>query len=352
MADTPQLGPFGHREEARKLWDYIVTDEVIYFPQIIDGDDDSIFLSTEARNWRDLNSWIELKLCFETERQSHNNTMEMVECIIEAWRHDERVAADNRSGLKKAHIVRKTSERNSMVLVDDIQLAQLPEDTVFVGVPSVIWLKRFDDRFRPVRHPVRIALEQFDRSVGSFHEDRKLGLGVGLPEANNAKLIGQIIKSAPQAVHEITNDDEHLVWWRRELNVKPVFPDFRVFFFGEYRWVEFIKPFDCYGGSFEMSLRPFDFQIGIGKASVFDSLDSIVIRSHGVNSRHGEDTKDAQRPRDSDSHQRGVHAESPESIQAQKVSEPTEEVTRGSDLSHLDAGCTAKHTRLDRSSNV
>ena len=57
-------------------------------------------------------------------------------------------------------------------------------------------------------------------------------------------------------------------------------------------------------------------------------------------------------PRDSDSHQSGVHAESREGSQASQIKEPTEEVRHETDRDHLASGCNAKHTRLSRSREV
>lgn len=57
-------------------------------------------------------------------------------------------------------------------------------------------------------------------------------------------------------------------------------------------------------------------------------------------------------PRDSDSHQSGVHAESREGSQASQIKEPTEEVSHETDRDHLASGCNAKHTRLSRSRDV
>ena len=65
-----------------------------------------------------------------------------------------------------------------------------------------------------------------------------------------------------------------------------------------------------------------------------------------------EDAEDPEGPRDSDSHQRRIHAESRESGKAKISAQPTEEEVRKTANAVRGADCTAKHTRLNRSSDV
>lgn len=123
-------------KEALKSWDHFQTDEIIYLSDAFTGFGDS--RSIPAETYRNGSGWLELQFMLHGERDAY------YKAIIS--RVNSECSASVISGGHEREISIKNAAigRNSPVLVEVTHLVQPPQRVIFIGCPSMIWLKRFN----------------------------------------------------------------------------------------------------------------------------------------------------------------------------------------------------------------
>ncbi len=122
-------GVYRLREEARKSWDYFISDEIVYAAELRDGE-----VPGGQRGY--IETYVEHGLWFEVVARGANNEGKFV-YIVEA-------ESQSFVSTAKAEVNDSTHGRDNAMLVF---ISQLPEDAEkfhFRPLSSIVWLKSFD----------------------------------------------------------------------------------------------------------------------------------------------------------------------------------------------------------------
>lgn len=176
---------------ARKSWQHIVSDEVVYLlnPVKVDGDP-SISLS---ENYARGTSWCEALI------RSGANYL---------------AAIFSRCDVIGVNLVNDRSHRpdgDSPVLVDPVHLMKLPQKVSSDWYPcrSVVWLKRFEDVDSFRRYSLRVSDEGFPVSGVVDLEDRELRpVGIGMTDVRERP--NGLIQSRSEALEDVSRDEKEV----------------------------------------------------------------------------------------------------------------------------------------------
>jgi hypothetical protein len=122
---------FSLREEARKSWDYFITDKLIYAKQLIDSEDNPFLFISEVNLYRE--PWIEGHFVFGGKWKSHY--------VFIA----EGIPGRDWNAVRDGQINMNGMPSQIPVLVDVPQLIEPPEMATLVGIPVMVRLKRLHD---------------------------------------------------------------------------------------------------------------------------------------------------------------------------------------------------------------
>jgi len=237
------IGIWGLREEARKSWDHVVSDKVIYLGETRDL---NLELPSFAEQYLNGDLWFELHLTCICQRESHVSMIwEIVSgATLPVPRTDTKIDTNVVAG----------AGRTSM-LVERPELVQLPERVILESIPSEIRLKR-------VQLGCHCGWKQHSPvSPGiGFVENGEANLPLlGLVERPFRIQMGQspreLVQTGAQATNEVS--EQHRDYFRCgcEINFEDVERLFKVFVFTDG------VGFDCPLGDFpfqemEMFIRP------------------------------------------------------------------------------------------------
>ena len=190
---------FRLRKEARKSWDYFVTDRLIYGPKLVDCDLDPLFVVSEKH--LGLGHWFELDISLAGEIENH------LHIIIELIDPNGHSAVDVKVDLRD-----KGVHRDASMFVDVPKGVKNPEKLVLVGIPTVVRLKGPNRDHGPFRDTkshfgesdlgIERVLPNNWKSNPFRGSDTRFNAGCELP--------CQVIESGPQATNEISSDQGHL----------------------------------------------------------------------------------------------------------------------------------------------
>jgi hypothetical protein len=127
------IGIWGLREEARKSWDYVISDEIVYFAEPVQGNREVAHVVSKKYFEGDL--WFEIHITFPSDGQGETH----LEVVLELMH----VFGPTSQG--KVQTDRTRVNRDRAVLVHGPEFVQLPKEVVPVGIPSVIRLKKVDN---------------------------------------------------------------------------------------------------------------------------------------------------------------------------------------------------------------
>lgn len=320
---------------ARKSWQYVVSDEVVYAIQ--DGD---VIVGRGQRGNLDAylegNGWIEF-LCYPIlvcDGQYHA-WIALVERDTNVTCPPPRVEYDYCSTLRL---------NKELVIGAVREFSQDGQKMGFRAVRSMVRLKVFDVRYgrrENVGHLLRQLILEPSAGIPWTIADGKLRLATGFTHSTkilNSQLPHNIIEAGSQTVSDFTHDGTPRV--RDE--GRPLEFDFPVVVFGGYsQWIALVSG-NSFGQPIEATFRPV-------------TLEPTVIqfmRRWNINhEKKTSDTKDSQRARDSRAHKGRVSRKSQKNNQALTCSQPEEVASQTSPAPRSD-GYTAKHTRSGRAEDA
>lgn len=166
-----QLGFFQFREEARKSWDHVVSDKIVYAAQSLETNLE-FGRFADSVHWLSKyhlgNIYIELKIFLFPEGNHYLNSI--LEIPPPGLRDS--VDSDMEGGV---------THGDDAMLVDIAELIQLPKGMILKRCPTAIWLKKPDFLNGSSGHPTNHLAETFLTSPVRIGMDREGGFATGLP---------------------------------------------------------------------------------------------------------------------------------------------------------------------------
>jgi len=192
-----KVGVWGRLEEARKSWEHVVSDEVVY---VCESTLPNFKRLPGAIDWLTKYKlgrlWVELHFVLQGQRNGYFNA------IVEF--------AGNKRGngfrLDDSEAQGSRIDRHHNVLVEVAKVVQLPQGVILKGCPSVVRLQLFDDHNRYAAHrfdrPVKLrpTLPTADAKNGEGRVSGWLGT------IEQRELPRQLIQTGPKAVSELANE--------------------------------------------------------------------------------------------------------------------------------------------------
>lgn len=176
-------------EEARKSWDYIVSDELVHSIQPVNVN--FYGLNGIAKEYVVNTMWVEAHLTFKMQGHAH------YACIVQF----QQMQVLSRK-VRKIGDGCVATRRKSSMFIDDGKSMELPEKMVFRGIPSVVRLKRFNNSPCPCGYPASAITNGFPIR---FIEDRKLRVKRVHPFEFSERP-DKLVERGTQAIEKISND--------------------------------------------------------------------------------------------------------------------------------------------------
>lgn len=236
-------------EEARKSWEHALSDKVVYVLQPLKIASDS-FMGI-PKGYVDGRYWIESHLTFEIKRDTHHA------CILVKF--DERYASPGE--VREAVVTNCAVGRNPSMLVNVAEEIQPPEQVALdgCGIPSVIWLKRFDEGCGICGYASGVPSESF---VVSDFENRELS-AVRIGRGQFRQSPYKLVQGRTEAVQEVADDQRNLVGNVFDVKAKDVPLIFNIVLFDNSYRFRFAKGAEPIPHVIKMFLRPDGLQIGV-----------------------------------------------------------------------------------------
>jgi hypothetical protein len=195
---VPRFLRFQHyvelREEARKSWEYVISNEIVYLPNSVEVFANSSLVP--AKIYLEKAGRVQLQFRFFGQRDFY------FEAIMEPVDVDKGGSLFGCMDVDKSNLKITALSRDSTMFVDDVQAMQSPERMGFVACPSVIRLKRVDlcDGLNR-RDPFSLPLKPISAvSVVNF-DDGKLELIGGERTAGTIRQTpNQLVERGPHVV--------------------------------------------------------------------------------------------------------------------------------------------------------
>lgn len=235
------------REEARKGWNYFVTDSLVYFSEMLNGNSDPFLLVPEKDLWR--RHWLELHIRLVGKPE---NQLRMVIEFIDSERHCT-------CGVKPP-FTNDSVKRDMTMFVNIPESIQNPEVLPPVRIPTVVWLKGpdcdnglFGNAVRRLGKSV-LCVESvltIDRKTDSLRRVGRIGSG---------QLPCQMVESRPEATDEVPGNQSDLdVLYFGRANLNDILSSFKIILGNKAISMIFSPNFYGLAEGVEMHLRPIDF---------------------------------------------------------------------------------------------
>jgi hypothetical protein len=124
------IGVWGLREEARKFWDYFVSDKIVYLSETNQGQ----LKCSHAEQYLKGDLWIEIHWTLPCVPHGEMHFKSITEVFLVGFPSPHR----------EPNIKGVGTNGNRAVLVECPQFVQLPEGIIPVGIPSKMWLNRVE----------------------------------------------------------------------------------------------------------------------------------------------------------------------------------------------------------------
>jgi hypothetical protein len=183
-------------EEARKSWDHVVSDKIVY-----SVDPFQVALDSQvgiAKDYLKGSVWVEVHVTFQVGFKAKRDV-----------HHTILPARKSKNAFRHLKINGRTVHRNSHMLVDDAHLVQTPQEMALhgLGIPSRIWLKRFDDGRCLCEHAASLRSKHF---VILLSKNRELRVS-GIRPRQLCQAPYKLIQSRPEVVKNISNDERNSI---------------------------------------------------------------------------------------------------------------------------------------------
>ncbi len=236
-------------EESRKSWQYIFSDRLVYLFN-------SVEVALQARgaiskDYLEGNCWIEGHLVFEFDGRAYHMLL-IVE--LQNGQHIPR----NRP----LEIANHSVHGDSSMLVKIREFTELPEVMASNGngIPSVIWLKVFDDCGGFAGNPSDLLLEN---SIISLRQNGKLNPPLGGIGCQSSKSPNGLIQRGPQATEEVSNDKPNVVRHFFDFPSKTMPLPFNIILAEESVGLRFVESGKLIPKRLKMIFRPGCFEVGL-----------------------------------------------------------------------------------------
>lgn len=247
------VGIWALREEARKSWDYIVSDKVVYFFEPLEANFERAPIFSKRYLHGDV--WLEVHWTQPSPEQGELHFESILEVTQEILPSPHR----------KANIQGTGGNGDGSMLIQGPEFMQLPKGVIPVGIPSVVRLKRVNVSCHcgweqtepiPVIRIIQSSHRKGDIALLSVRED---ALRVKMGQSPR-----QLVERRAETADEVPEEHSERFWG----GLHPDSPDFEypfeICFTGNgVGWkINPLVELDCKG--FEMRLRPAGFHISEG----------------------------------------------------------------------------------------
>ena len=238
-------------EEARKSWDYAISDKVVYVRDPIEVARDS--LADVAKDYIKGKLWIECHLSFELQRDAHHLLV-----VIE-FDKSRKVVRHPR----KAESHHVTMNRNPSVLVDITQPVKPPEQ-MRRWLRSVVRLKRIDELCRACGYTRRIGRKVLSSFGAPFFENGKLRSS-GVRSRKLSKPPNELIERGTKTVEQISQNQGNIAGRVGYLDPNLIPATLNIVLMKNGAGFGFAEQIDLVPQSVKVYLRPGCLQVGINQ---------------------------------------------------------------------------------------
>ena len=238
-------------EEARKSWNYAISDKSVYVRDPIEVARDSV--ADVAKDYIKGNLWIECHLTFELQRDAHHLLV-----VIEFDRSHKIVRHQRK--VKSHHV---TMNRNPSVFVDIAQPVKPPEQ-VRRWLRSVVRLKRIDELCCPCGYARRAGGKGLSRSSVAFFENWKFR-SLGVRSSESSKRPNELIERGPKTVEQISQNQRDGVGRVGYLDPNLIPATLNIVLTKNGAGFGFAEQIDLVPQSVKVYLRPGCLQVGINQ---------------------------------------------------------------------------------------
>jgi hypothetical protein len=251
------IGIWRLREEARKSWDHVVSDEIVYSVEAVARN--LQLPHTFAEKYIDGSGWFEMHFTTQEEGQGEMHFNAILEVADVGFPHFK--------GRRKADPEIVAIHRNSPVLIHRPEFIQLPKGIVPVGIPSEVRLKSVEDlchcgwkKAAPELVGAVIVLEdqKTDIPLVLF---REMPVAVKVSESPS-----QLLQGGSQATQEIAEQDGNKFAIHAEFDAKEVQCLIEICVFADGESFRVLKPhFHFRLKGIEVKLCPTGFHFKLGE---------------------------------------------------------------------------------------
>jgi hypothetical protein len=250
---TPALGNWNTREEARKFWDYFICDECVYFAKPLDVNLEATHEFAEKYVRNDL--WFHIRWTQAKPGLAGNGCDE---ALVEAIPFDV-----SRGAFRKLNKPITAVDGNGSVFVDIPELVELPEGFCLQGIRSVVRLKR-------IKSGMDAGMKQGSLLPVSFlgATDRENDLVFGLGSRNRTRkqmsqVPSELIERSAETVNEVSNCKSELLAHGLWGDYEKVQRLLRVVLFGHRIRVAFAPVSNLLLSRLEVKVSPSGFHIDV-----------------------------------------------------------------------------------------
>jgi hypothetical protein len=243
------------REEAVKFWEHFESNELVYAHEIVKSLSDAGGI-VPSEGYLDGRFWIEVNLVLKGKWDS------VYKAIIN------RLSVDIKEIETSDYSSHGSSmSGNSSMLIQITDLVQPPQRVTFKGVPSMVWLKRFDLTEGCVGNSGKLALESSTPVMVPIGNDGELSAPRRSAEA--CQCPDGLIQRSTHTVNGISSDEANPGRNVMEFHGDDVFSMFYIVLAGNgigLRWRGVTEGIKRSLQGAEVFLRPTNLRIGIGHA--------------------------------------------------------------------------------------
>lgn len=240
------------RIESRKSWQYFPSDQLVYIKEFRDDQRDSVCFA--SKDYLNADRWIEAHYVVVTGSDKPKYCVAIISSD-----------GNGRTANLRPHCGGVNG--NPSVFVDISERSKPPKEmgAGWDSVPSVVWLKCFDDADGFIRYADSLTLEKSDAGLVSGFNNRELN-STGRSSVKIGNTPDCMIQCGPKTMQKIAQDEENPDVRLLNGDFKDIATSHRFFFDIDFVWAGIaghVIP-QCRIQLVKMCLRPFGFKVGVG----------------------------------------------------------------------------------------
>jgi hypothetical protein len=258
--DWLRLGVWGRREEARKSWDYIRSDEIVYSCDFLPAE----FQGNNSGRVQWISkyqlggAWLEYHGILGCQRPTHFYAL--VEFMPQITYGSEEQLEVHRSSAGPS------------VLVDIAEFVKLPKGIVPIACPSIVRLKIFDDSNGSVGDVANEPFESLLCARGLIGMNREHNITRGTSAPQKSQLPSQLIESGPKIVDNVCEAEINISFEGLKLTPTDVTRIHQIIFFRDCIWVGPTKLHNKGIEFLEVFIRPSNLRLQISEPAADDKV--------------------------------------------------------------------------------